>query len=81
MLKSSYGRHLHLRVPDISDRHPNSLNDASLLDPPISGNRTGGGKTRVLTGPSTISGAGKGYSARTTLPEGRLITIYEYTRR
>jgi hypothetical protein len=54
--------------------------DVSLLDAPIQGNHTGGGITKVLTGPSTITGAEKGlfYSQRISLPSNKLICLYEH---
>ena len=54
--------------------------DETALDKPISGNKTGGGKTKVRTAPSTLVNAGKGLflSSKKSLHIDDVICLIEH---
>ena len=82
MIKTSHaGRTLTERVPTIVTTVA-SINNLSSLDAYITGNNTGGGRSKVRTGMSTIPNAGKGlfYSARESANIGDVICLYEHER-
>ena len=80
MIKTSkYGRPLLEIIPSNIIANSN-ICDETALDKPISGNKTGGGKTKVRTAPSTLVNAGKGLflSSKTSLHIDDVICLIEH---